>query len=656
MNDSTHILLVDDEPRFSESLAQILTLSGYPVTVAERGDEAIGLLAHYTFDLLLLDVELPDMLGYQIMDNLKGENLDAATIMLTGNATVETAITALKKGAYDYLKKPVDHDLLFNTISKAIKHSRLEKALRISEERLKTFTDASWEGIVIHEKGILLDANPQFFEMFGYQENELLGKPMMEKIISKDSLLEVKARVINDIFGSHKSFGLTKDGIEFPIESSCRPIDYEGREARVCAIRNISKRVKADQEKIELKKQLAIASKMETLGLMAGSVAHDLNNILSGIVTLPEILLMQMGENDTHRDTIQTIRQAGQDAASVVSDLITIARGATAKKSVCNLNTVVEAYITSVKIKKLDPRLEDIVIKLHCEPRLLNSFCSVVHINKVLMNLIGNAAEEMEGQGGLIVSTRNVSLEESYLGYETIESGEYAVVSVTDNGSGIKEADLIKIFEPFYSKKTMGKSGTGLGLAIVWNTVHDHGGFIDIKSDDNGTTFELYFPTTETAVKDDGPTIPIDKYRGNGEHVLVVDDQQQQQEIARNLLDALGYTTKTVSSGEEAITYIKHHPVDLLVLDMIMNNGINGRVTYEEILKINPKQRAIIASGFAENEEVKQTLLLGANQFIKKPYTLAQMGLAVKQALSEDTQIASNHHNQRDALLNQSSS
>ena len=167
-----------------------------------------------------------------------------------------------------------------------------------------------------------------------------------------------------------------------------------------------------------------------------------------------------------------------------------------------SLNTVVENHIVGIKIKRLDSRLEDIVIRLYCEPELFNSYCSVMHINKVLMNLIGNAAEEMEGQGGLVVRTRNVTLEESYSGYETIEKGKYVVVSVSDTGSGIKAEDLKKIFEPFYSKKTMGRSGTGLGLAIVWNTVHDHGGYIDIKSDDTGTTFELYFPATDLAIKD----------------------------------------------------------------------------------------------------------------------------------------------------------
>ena len=636
MNDPTHILLVDDEPRFCESLARILSLSGFLVTIALRGDEAVGLLAKKNFDLLLLDVELPDMLGYQIMDCLNGKNFDAVTIMLTGNATVETAIEALKKGAYEYLKKPVDHDLLFNTIDKAIKHAQLEKALRISEDRLTTFTDATWEGIVIHEHGILLDANNQFFDMFGYHESELLGKPMLDKIISENSLINVKSRVYNDIFGSYKSLGLKKDGTEFPIESNCRPIDYQGREVRVCAIRDISERVRADQEKLELQKQLAISNKMETLGLMAGSVAHDLNNILSGIVTLPELLLMQIGKDHEYSDTIKIIQDAGKEAASVVSDLITVARGATAEKHVCNLNTLIEKYLENIKIKKLDPRLKDITIKLNCEPGLSNSYCSVMHINKVLMNLIGNAAEEMEGKGELVVSTKNITFEQPFFGYETIDVGDYVLISITDNGSGISAEDIQKIFEPFYSKKIMGSSGTGLGLAIVWNTVHDHGGFIDLKSDNNGTTFDLYFPTTKDAIKDVNGLPSIEKYKGHGEEILVIDDQKKQQQIASTLLDGFGYKTCSVGSGEEAIAYLKTHSVDLIILDMIMNKGINGRATYEEILKIHPQQRALIASGFAENEEVKQTLLLGASQFIKKPYTLTQMGLAVKQALSEN--------------------
>lgn len=633
MNDSGRILFVDDEPRFCESLSQVLSLSGYDVTVAHTGNEAVALLEQNTFDLLLLDVVLPDMLGYQIMDSLKDEDFGTATIMLTGKGTVETAVEALKKGAYDYLKKPVNHELLFSTIGQAIKHGRLEKALKVSEERSKTLADASWEGIVIHSQGRMLDANKQFFEMCGYPPAELLGKQILEKVLAATAIPDVSLRIKNKTFGCYKSLGLKKDGTEFPVEISSRHITYKGEEARVCAIRDISQRVKADQEKLQLKKQLAIASKMETLGLMAGSVAHDLNNILSGIVTLPELLLVQMGEDDEYHDTIQLIREAGKEAASVVSDLMTVARGATAEKDVCNLNTVVENLITKIKKQKLDPRVEDIAINVNCEAGFPNSYCSVVHINKVLMNLIGNAAEEMEGKGTIVVRTRNIFVEEPHLGYETVETGEYIVVSVTDSGSGIEEDDLKKIFEPFYSKKVMGRSGTGLGLAIVWNAVHDHGGYIDLKSDENGTTFDLYFPTTEAGIKNEVAQTSVSNFEGSGESVLVIDDQRVQQEIARKILTALGYTVHTVASGEEAISFIKMNQVDLLVLDMIMDDGLDGRETYEEILKINPKQRAIIASGFAENNEVEQTIILGASQFIKKPYTLTQIGQAVKQAL-----------------------
>lgn len=633
MNDSARILLVDDEPRFCESLSQILSLSGYNVTISYTGKEAVGLLEHNTFDLLLLDVVLPDMPGYQIMDSLKDEGLATATIMLTGNATVETAVEALKKGAYDYLKKPLDHELLFNTIRKAMKHSRLEKELKISEERSKTLAEASWEGIAIHSNGRLLDGNKQFFEMFGYQPVELLDKEIPENVLFVTAISELSSRIKNKTFGCYKSLGRRKDGTEFPVEISSRRLTYKGEEACVCAIRDISQRVRADQEKLELQKQLAITSKMETLGLMAGSVAHDLNNILSGMVTLPELLLMQMGDEHEYRDTVQLILEAGREAASVVSDLITVARGATAEKDVCNLNTVIENFITKIKKTQLDPRLEGIVINVCCEPGLPNSFCSVVHINKVLMNLIGNAAEEMEGEGTIVVHTRKVFVEEPFLGYEIIEAGEYSVVSITDSGSGIKEEDFEKIFEPFYSKKAMGRSGTGLGLAIVWNTVHDHDGFVDLKSDASGTTFDLYFPTTKAVIRSENSHSFISNFKGNGESILVVDDQEKQQEIARKLLTALGYKAYTVGSGEEAIAYIKKHQVDLLILDMIMNEGINGRETYEEILKINPKQKAIIASGFAENNEVAQTIVLGASQFVKKPYALTQIGQAVRRAL-----------------------
>ena len=181
----------------------------------------------------------------------------------------------------------------------------------------------------------------------------------------------------------------------------------------------------------------------------------------------------------------------------------------------------------------------------------------------------------------------------------------------------------------------MGRSGTGLGLAIVWNTVQDHKGYIDVKSSDKGTVFELYFPTTREQVADEGEQVPLEDYLGHGEKILVVDDEERQREIACGMLAKLGYNAEAVSSGEEAIEYVKDHSVDLIVLDMVMPKGINGRKTYEQIIKIRPGQKAIIASGYAKTKEVDTAQELGAGKYIKKPYILEKIGIAVKEELEK---------------------
>jgi CheY-like chemotaxis protein len=251
------------------------------------------------------------------------------------------------------------------------------------------------------------------------------------------------------------------------------------------------------------------------------------------------------------------------------------------------------------------------------------------------MNLVSNASEAIEGSGVITISTTNRYVDRPLRGYDDVKTGEYVVLSVSDNGSGISSDDLERIFEPFYTKKIMGRTGTGLGLAVVWNTVQDHKGYIDVTSDKNGTTFELYFPITRDVTSGKKLSIPINEYKGNGEMILVVDDVESQREISCQMLDTLGYKTEAVSSGEEAIDYLKGLTVDLVLLDMIMDPGINGRETYESIIKIHPNQKAIIVSGYAETAEVKEAQKLGAGNYIKKPLTLEKIGMAVKEELEK---------------------
>jgi two-component system cell cycle sensor histidine kinase/response regulator CckA len=304
-------------------------------------------------------------------------------------------------------------------------------------------------------------------------------------------------------------------------------------------------------------------------------------------------------------------------------------------KEPMNLNAIIENFLLSPEFEKIKYNHPAVTIKPSLDADLFNIYGSEAHHRKIVMNLVSNASEAIEGSGNVIISTMNRYVDKSIEGYDDITEGEYAVLSVTDEGPGISAEDLEMIFEPFYTKKVMGRSGTGLGLAVVWNVVQDHKGYIDVTSDVNGTAFELYFPITRDEIPEKDLPLGIIDYKGDGESILVVDDIESQRDISCKMLDTLGYKTKAVSSGEEAVEYSKKHTVDLLLLDMIMDPGINGRETYERIIEIHPKQKTIIASGFAETNDVKEAQKLGAGKYIRKPLTLEKIGLAVKEELEK---------------------
>jgi len=401
--------------------------------------------------------------------------------------------------------------------------------------------------------------------------------------------------------------------------------------------KEIQERQRTDNEKRELEERLARSQKMEALGLLAGGVAHDLNNVLSGIVSYPDLILMDLNEEDPLRKPIATIKDSGQKAAAIVQDLLTLARRGVTNTEVLNFNDdIIYEYLRSPEHEKLKTHYPNIHIDTHLEPDLMNINGSSVHLRKTLMNLVSNAAESQPSGGKVAIYTRNQYIDTPVKGYETVQEGDYIVLKIEDNGAGIAQDDLNKIFEPFYTKKIMGRSGTGLGMAVVWGTVQDHHGYIHIESSEGkGTTIELYFPITREDIKKEEALVPIEDYRGNSELILVVDDVKEQREIATHILTKLGYSVTSVSSGIKAIEYIKQNLVDIVVLDMIMDPGIDGLDTYKEISKISSGQKAIIASGFAENERVREAQRLGAGQYIKKPYTLEKIGLAIKHELSK---------------------
>ena len=507
-----------------------------------------------------------------------------------------------------------------------------EEALQKREEEYRLLVEEINDVIFrTDQNGKITFVSPVVKSLAGYDPSDLIGQHFA-KIIYPEDLELVTNRfkeLLSGVIKPSEYRIVNKSGEPVWVRSSSNLI-YDGK--NIAGVRGVLTNI---SEEKELATQLQRTQKMKSLGLMAGGIAHDLNNILSGIVSYPELLLMDLPENSRLRKPIETIKESGMRAADVVSDLLTITRGIAIGKEVSNLNTIIREYFGSVEYQVLKNIHPLVTFKTDLGQDLLNIRCSSTHIMKSLVNLIMNASEAIEKRGTVSIITKNRYLDEPLRGYENIRTGEYAVLTVSDNGMGISPANLDRVFEPFYTKKVMGRSGTGLGLAIVWNTLQEHDGYINVKTGQQGTMFELYFPTTRDEMVLAGDAVPLNGYMGDNTRILVVDDEERQREIACGILSKLGYEALAVSSGEEAIDYLKEHPVDLIVLDMIMPKGINGRETYERIIEIHPGQKAIIASGYSETTDVIKAQNLGAGKCLKKPYTMEKIGLAVKEELEK---------------------
>jgi signal transduction histidine kinase/ActR/RegA family two-component response regulator len=387
--------------------------------------------------------------------------------------------------------------------------------------------------------------------------------------------------------------------------------------------------------------ELRASEKMKLIGMIAAGVAHDLNNVLSGIVSYPEMILMMLPADSPFRQKLIRIKASGEKAGAIVQDMLTLVRRGAVTDEIVNMNHIIAEYIKSPEAERLKSLHPDVRFTIQIQDDVKNIIGSPLHLSKTLMNLCFNAAEAAHDGGEVVISAENRHIDRTVRGYgdSIIEKGEYVVLSVSDTGIGISEDNLKQIFEPFYSRKTMGRSGTGLGTTIIWETVKDHKGYINVQSAvGKGTRFDLYFPATQQELSIKKSDIPIQSYMGH-EKILIVDDMEDQRDIACEMLRTLGYAVAAVDSGEAAIAYLKQHPVDMIILDMMMPDG-DGIETYKKIIENHPKQKAIIASGLLENEKVKTALDLGVTAFVSKPYTLKKIGMAIRKGLDNDRRNA----------------
>jgi PAS domain S-box-containing protein len=491
--------------------------------------------------------------------------------------------------------------------------------------------------VLLGKNGNIITVNNATLHLLKYNQKDLQGSPA-DILFTEESLV---TGLVHEIIGgpdfkNRDTHFKTKSGEHIPVSLSRSTLKDQAGETIgfVCVARDMTEDIKEQAEKKKLKTRLRQAQKMEALGIIAGGVAHDLNNVLGGIVGYPELLLMQIPEDSPLVSPMMTIQKSGEKAAAIVQDMLTLARRGVIVDEIVNLNKIITDYFNTPEQGKLSFFHPDVNFKISLMDNLPNITGSPVHLSKTVMNLISNAAEAMTEGGTVFISTKYQHIHGPLRGYNEVREGDYVTLTVSDTGVGICEEDMERIFEPFYTKKTMGRSGTGLGMAVVWETVKDHKGYIDVKSTvGKGTTFTLYFPITQKGLTKDKVIISSENCMGRGENILIVDDVEEQREIISYMLRKLGYSVTSIASGEEAVDFMKENSADLLVLDMIMDPGIDGLETYRRILQTRPHQKAIIASGFSATDRVREVQRLGAGTYLKKPFLTEEIGMAVRREL-----------------------
>lgn len=525
-----------------------------------------------------------------------------------------------------------------------IRRKETEEKLKKSEHLFSQFiNNAHIPIMMVNMNGTIELINKKCEDLYGYSRADTpTAESWFEKVYPDTALRKkLESRWQKEIEAAQTKNVKAISNLELPIrcnDGSVKEVffDYTLVDERVLiTLSDLTEQKSIEREKRRLHERESQARRMEAVGLMASSVAHDLNNILSGIVSYPDLLIAQLPAKSTMLPALNKMKEAGTRAATVVDDLLTAAKGIPVNKELYLIDTLVQEYCESPEHEQLFKFHPDVefILQLGAGNSLIS--CSPIHIKKVLMNLVNNGAEAIKGKGWVSISTKVITIDTNTAISSDLTPGDYAVLDIKDSGTGISAEDLSYIFEPFYTKKNLGRSGSGLGLMIVWNCVQDHQGKIQVTSSENGTHFEILLPLSENTVTSHLQGTQHEVPKGEGKRILVVDDEPLLCEIASQTLKHEGYLVQVVNSGEEAITYLKTNLADLVILDMIMEPGINGRETYERIIQHNPNQKAIIVSGYSENEDIKKVIQYGSGQLLKKPYTRIQLLRAVNEGLMQ---------------------
>jgi len=512
------------------------------------------------------------------------------------------------------------------------KSKQAEEALRASEEQFRRIFQHSGSGMVLVSPNFhFLQVNDGFCKFLGYTESELLGKTFQDVTFPEDRPVGGGM----EAFQLEKRF-LRKDGtVVWGLVDSTLIRDGQNKPLHfVTQIQDFTKHKRAEEEKKTLEAQFVQAQKMESVGRLAGGVAHDFNNMLGVILGHAEMALEQVDPTQPLHEDLTKIRQAAERSADLTRQLLAFARKQTIAPVVLDLNATVAGMLNMLK------RLigEDIDINWQPQEDLWPVKVDPSQIDQILANLVVNARDALSRAGKIIIKTVNVVLDDAYCATHVGSvPGEYALLTVADNGVGMSSEVLDHIFEPFFTTKKAGQ-GTGLGLATVYGIVKQNRGFIDVESEQaKGTTFRIYMPRFDAKTGQAPEKKAAKKARGGKETILLVEDNEQLLNLCKRILERLGYPVLAASSPEQAIHFVEEHDRDihLLISDVVMPE-MNGGELAEKLFALQPGMKCLYMSGHTADVIAHQGVLDERVNFIHKPFRTDELAAAVRSVLEQE--------------------
>ncbi|MCF8118858.1 MAG: PAS domain S-box protein [Deltaproteobacteria bacterium] len=509
-----------------------------------------------------------------------------------------------------------------------------EAQLKRSEHRFRQLFNTINDFVYTQDlEGRFLSVNPALCNAFGYTEGELLGrpasdfmKPQFGNAFKEEYLAQLKE------FGHHQgtSVYFTKNGEKLYIEYRSSMVHPEHGPPHISGVgRGVTEKILSERKMEKLRRQITQAQKLESVGTLAGGIAHNFNNVLMGIQGRAS--LMMTDKDSTHPDYehLKGIEQYVQTASELTKDLLGFARGGKYEVAPVNLNDLIKHENRLFGHTKKEIRIRGVY-----EKHLWTVEVDQGQMSQALLNIYVNAWQAMPGGGNLYIKTENVHLNEEDVRPFSIHSGKYVKVSVTDTGVGMDPATQERIFDPFFTTKDTG-SGTGLGLASVYGIIKNHGGFIDVHSEPGqGTTFAIYLPASEKKVREE--IKPSGKALRGSETVLLVDDEEMIIDVAKALLQRLGYQVFASRTGKEAVELYERNKdrIDVVILDMVMPD-MSGGETYDRLKKMNPHVKVLLSSGYSINGEATEILNRGCDGFIQKPFKMEALSQKIRAVLGK---------------------